>query len=269
MTAERYFEMVREPRDRYFVEYHPAKPGYALARLVLTFPEVPTANEVASSMEAELQHWLKRYPVPLIVFSSDDTESAINLQPVRPSDRLTGYVIGNEIRSAWGDHNFPKDHLTPDTLRSIYHDLSFVSQADMAEQATQNAKQLRRSRRMLKAMLVFWGAVMPASVAIIGWAVGWAVPFWGLVVLAYSLLRALLAGYRLFKPSARDKELSREQQEIRHFVYHCRRNPDGFLRLKAENFEQDIREQTRKDAESLGMSIPSPNRKHPDEDTSS
>ncbi len=38
---------------------------------------------------------------------------------------------------------------------------------------------------------------------------------------------------------------------MRHYFYHCERNPEGFARLKVENFEREAKEQTLKEAEAL------------------
>ena len=38
---------------------------------------------------------------------------------------------------------------------------------------------------------------------------------------------------------------------MEHYFYHCERNPDGFMRLKSENFRDDARERVRQEAEEL------------------
>lgn len=35
------------------------------------------------------------------------------------------------------------------------------------------------------------------------------------------------------------KRIDEEELRKRHFIYHCERNPKGFARLKAENFERE------------------------------
>jgi hypothetical protein len=36
-----------------------------------------------------------------------------------------------------------------------------------------------------------------------------------------------------------------------HYFYHCERNPDGFARLKVENFEREAKERILKEVEAL------------------
>jgi hypothetical protein len=38
------------------------------------------------------------------------------------------------------------------------------------------------------------------------------------------------------------KERQEKELKMRHYYYHCDRNPDGFARLKAENFAKDYPE---------------------------
>ncbi|HXV49315.1 MAG TPA: hypothetical protein VEB61_10970, partial [Candidatus Binatia bacterium] len=50
-----------------------------------------------------------------------------------------------------------------------------------------------------------------------------------------------------------DRDLATEEEElrIRHHHYHCERNPEGFRRLKLENFERESREAIRREAAAL------------------
>ena len=38
---------------------------------------------------------------------------------------------------------------------------------------------------------------------------------------------------------------------MNHYFYHCERNPEGFMRLKVENFEREAKERTLKEVEAL------------------
>jgi hypothetical protein len=43
---------------------------------------------------------------------------------------------------------------------------------------------------------------------------------------------------------------------MKHYFYHCERNPEGFARLKAENFEREAKERIIKEAELLRNKTP-------------
>ena len=51
--------------------------------------------------------------------------------------------------------------------------------------------------------------------------------------------------------SAHEKAHNEENRRKEHYYDHCERNPLGFLRLKCENFEQDIINENRNIAEEL------------------
>lgn len=38
---------------------------------------------------------------------------------------------------------------------------------------------------------------------------------------------------------------------MNHYYYHCERNPKGFRRLRAENFEEDEKERIKQERESI------------------
>jgi hypothetical protein len=75
----------------------------------------------------------------------------------------------------------------------------------------------------------------------------WAVLFYGLSQLYIKALKLL--GY--WPQSAADAAKAAEETAMRHHHYHCKRNPEGFMRLKAENFDREAREKTRQEAELL------------------
>jgi len=51
--------------------------------------------------------------------------------------------------------------------------------------------------------------------------------------------------------SEREKHKDAEELRMQHHHYHCERNPEGFMRLKAENFERDAREETHRETDEL------------------
>lgn len=53
------------------------------------------------------------------------------------------------------------------------------------------------------------------------------------------------------KVTPREEEKGEKQRKMDHYFYHCERNPDGFARLKIENFEKDAGERVRAEAAAL------------------
>jgi hypothetical protein len=80
-------------------------------------------------------------------------------------------------------------------------------------------------------------------------------PEWvGLVALLYVLWKALHAGMKLYgfsRPSAKEEREAERTRKMEHYFYHCELNPEGFGRLKTENFERDARKRTQAEAAQL------------------
>jgi hypothetical protein len=53
------------------------------------------------------------------------------------------------------------------------------------------------------------------------------------------------------KLTQREKEKAEKDLRMRHYYYHCEQNPEGFNRLKIENFERDAIKQTHLEAEEI------------------
>lgn len=250
-----FFEATKEDRGWYFVEYRPPNPGHQFATLSVVILENGRPREdIAAIMEAELVIWLERYPVPIMVSASDDTGSVIGLSGHRPCDHLIGYVDSksNKVVREWrllANAELPRDALNASYLRKIYADIPFKTTQQLRAQAIEKAKQMR-----LGWWVVFaWAVVVPAGVAVLEWWSDWL----GLLVLVYSLYKAVEKALRLLGKWPKPKtELQKEAEEarMRHHHYHCERNPDGFQRLKLENFERWAREDTQNEAQALRRS---------------
>lgn len=251
--ARLYFKPIREPREGYFAEYQPPCSGSRLAMLTLVFLEPMTPEDTAAIMERELEEWLDRYPVPLMITAFSPDESMVSLASVRPSNHLVGFVSDGDMRCEWGvvpDNELPD--IPSDALHKIFQDVHFETQTEINKRFANETREIRRGKRNLWRLLFLWLVLIPGAVAIVGWAS----PFWGIVVLLYALGMSLLAALKLsgwLRPSRKKQREAQELAEMRHYYYHCKRNPEGFLRLKDENFKRDAEEKTRQEAEALGM----------------
>lgn len=247
-----FFEATKEDRGWYFVEYRPPISGYQFATLAVVILETGRVREdIAATMEAELVIWLERYPIPIMVSAFDDTGSVIDLSGHRPCDHLTGYVdtrtkkVVREWRLLAKDE-LPKDALNVSYLREIYTGIPFKTKQQLRAQALEKAKQLH-----LGWWIVFvWAVVVPACVAFLEWWSDWL----GLVVLVYSLYKAVEKALRLLgkrRKSKAELQKAAEEAQMRHHHYHCERNPEGFESLKLENFERWARDDLHNEAKAL------------------
>jgi hypothetical protein len=60
-----------------------------------------------------------------------------------------------------------------------------------------------------------------------------------------------LAHRKADRSSKRDDEKAEKEQKMAHYFYHCEQNPEGFSRLKIENFKVEAIENTRKESEEI------------------
>jgi hypothetical protein len=257
LTRERlYFESIKESRGNYFVEYQPPVGDGQIANLTLVYSNEFKVDEVGERMRAEMVHWIARYPVPVMVGACDAAENTI-----RPNGNDDdGYLIGwlepatRNVASAWGSDNglsFLSNACCIPDWREIYTDIPYKTDSQVKEDAKAKRQIKRKQKAILITILMFWLAAIPAT-----WST---VQYFGsswlaLAVYIYELWQAFRAARKLLgygKPSQSEKRKTEKEQKMAHYYYHCERNPDGFSRLKAENFEKDIIESTRKEAEDL------------------
>ena len=128
------------------------------------------------------------------------------------------------------------------SLRKIFSDIPFKTSA----QVTAVAKIERRRMKVGWWLVFLWVAAIPAILAVVEFAG----PEWlaGLT-LFYAIAGAYIQAMKMlgrWPRSVREKEKQEEELQMQHHHYHCLRNPEGFLRLKIENFERESRERTRR-----------------------
>lgn len=246
-----FFEKIKEDRGWYFVEYAPPNPSYRFATLQLVIPGKATTKTIAEAMEVELRHWLGRYPIPIMVSAFDAKGDLVDLTNVRESDHLIGFLAedGKTVLPYWRllkDDELPDRALDQAYLKSVYAGISFKTTGDIQS----NAEKYRKTLRLGWFIVFVWAVIVPAAVAVLEWSSEWLAA----VVLVYSLWKALEKALRLtgkWPKSRKEIEREAEEQRMRHHHYHCEQNPEGFQRLKLENFERWEKEKIRQEAESL------------------
>ncbi|MDE3244342.1 MAG: hypothetical protein KGO52_16695, partial [Nitrospirota bacterium] len=181
----------------------------------------------------------------------DDSGDLIRLEKNRGCNHIIGYIDGqkHKVVREWrlmANEELPRDALDTSYLQKIYSQIPFKTQQQLQEEVQKKARHLRFGW-----WIVFvWAVVVPAGVSILEWWSDWL----GVVVLLYSLCKALEKALRLMGKWPKTKvetEKEAEETRMRHHHYHCEHNPKGFERLKAENFERWAREDIRKEALSL------------------
>lgn len=252
---ELLFQSTKEDRGWYFVDYWPPIAGHRFATLQLVILEkARPLEEIAESMEAELVIWLERYPLPIMVSAFDDSGDLVRVEKLRGCNHLIGYINGqtHKVIREWrllANEELPRDALDTSYLRKIYSGIPFKTKQQLREEGQEQGKHLRVGWWIVFA----WAVIVPAGAAILEWWSDWL----GLVVLLYSLYKAVEKALQLTGKWPKSKvgiKKEAEEARMRHHHYHCERNPEGFERLKVENFERWAREQIREEAQTLKRS---------------
>lgn len=252
INNELHFDSIKESRGWYFVEYAPpfADNLFALVQLTILY-DTSTADSgrIAAAMEQELSLWLEKYPLPLMVSAFDEKGDLISLNP---SSHLMGRK--NEhggIDKVWGFFEWKElPPLSFDTLLAIYGDIPYRTSQDIRAAADRSLKRNKLGFQIALALFIFWLVVVPVTIELLGFAD----PIIGVIVLIYSLWNAFVQLMKLlgkWPENRREKEQTERKRLMEHYFWHCVRNPEGFQRLKDENFDREAREQTASEAAAL------------------
>jgi hypothetical protein len=247
MTDDIIFEAISERRGWYRADYEPpnAQSRFATLNLVVTKDEDATdLNRVAEAMEQELVFWLGRYDVALMVSAFDPTGNLISLETAKSSSHLMGHraSTAGKVVSVWG--SLPDDAMPPlnaERLKTLYPDIPYREMSDIRAKADQNTAEQVREIRLINGLLILWLVIIPVCVAILGFAD----PIFGALVLVYSLWKGVVQWMKLrgnWPDSPTTKVKRQKEARMRHYFHHCEKNPSGFSRLRAENFEREERE---------------------------
>jgi hypothetical protein len=240
-----------ENRGGYYVEYQPADARLQFASLQLTFPnEVPGDSALRILMEKECDYWLERYAVPLMISSFDATEDLIRFSKGSDYPHLIGYVNQktSEFVREWRslrDNEFPTEQMGEEYQSRVYKDVPFRFQHDVRKQNQDET----RKRVRTAAVIVILSASAPLLIeliTLIDW-VGFIASIVGISIGLFKLIKA----FGWIKPSKFQEAEAAKALKMRHYFYHCERNPEAFMRLKIENFDRESIERTRREAASL------------------
>ncbi|MDR3577029.1 MAG: hypothetical protein P4L50_24465 [Anaerolineaceae bacterium] len=250
METERKYEPIKESMGWYFVEYHPPRRGYKYANLNLVINKDADKKKVINAMEKELKNWLSRYPIPLMISAFDKKDDLYDLSELKPCNHLIGFLDKEgKICSHWEllkDEELPAVALNQEYVDDLYSKLSFKTYGEIALEHRKWIKQIKRGHYIF----FVWLAIIPLLWELIKYSSN----LLAIVSLIYSVYKAIQTGLEFFgkwPKSKRRKEKEEEERLKDHYYYHCQMNPEGFKRLKLENFEKMAIDDIEKEAASL------------------
>jgi len=238
------FESLQEDRGWYFVEYSPPQANYRFSIVQLSCVEPNDNLVIAQAMESEARIWLRRYPVPVMVTAFSLAGDVIALDGVRPCSHLIAWSQYSSAEPILQWRLVANDELPDMALnRTFVEDLFASVPHKTRSQIDEEAQQHQKVIRVGWWLVVVWAVLVPLGVAILEW---WS-DLLGLVVLLYAFYKAVKVALRLTGRLPKSKaELDKEAEDLqmKHHHYHCKRNPEAFAKLKAENFKLSEIERT-------------------------
>jgi len=247
---KRKYEAIKEGRDGYYVEYRPPLRGFRFATMQLIITEDSSKQIIINAMEEELKNWLDRYPIPLKVSSFDKKGELYDLSDLKPCNHLFGFLDQEgKISFHWEeikDEDLPDVALNQEYVDDLYSKLSFKTYGEIAIEHRKWIKQIKRGHFIF----FVWLVIIPVLIEVFKYVNN----FLSTIALVYSFYKAIQTGLELtgkWPKSKRRKEKEEEERLKDHYYYHCQMNPEGFKRLKLENFEKMSEDEIAKEAASL------------------
>lgn len=250
MKTDRKYEPKKEYREWYFVEYHPANYfKFANLHLVLTVENAPEAHIVVA-MEKELKHWLKLYPIPLFVSVFDDTGSLYEFSEIKEKHHLNGFFDEDgKMHLRWGllkDEEIPNIALDQEYRNNLYSNFIYKTDVQLDADRSQRRRQIDDGRFIILLWIVITTFVTEIFIYFNQY-----LSLIAFLFVLYKAIQKILQFANMWPISKREKEKSKEQGLKDHYYYHCQMNPEGFKRLKLENFARMGKDEIAKEAAAL------------------
>jgi hypothetical protein len=214
----------------------------------LVITEDRPKNEIVNAVENEVKLWLTRYPIPIFASAWDNKEDRYDFSGIKPNNHLIGFIDSdNKPRLHWEsvkEEEIPDFTLNQEYLDNLYSNLEFKTYAELDVERQKRIKGIKTGY-----FLIFlWLVVIPIAISILEFYSD----LLSVVVLLYSAYKGIQTWLELRGKLPKSKREKEEEERLKnHYYYHCQMNPEGFNRLKQENFEKMARDQITKEAESL------------------
>ena len=249
-----YFDARREGRENYYCDYEPPISKNRFAELHVTFPNDATREQVTTLCEFELDHWINKYGVPVMLTAWDSDKNIIQLSSPYQGQHLVGWLdkVNSKIIKS-GNHNdldlFLRNDNSPTDRPRIYSDFNYRTQ----KQVNDNAEASIHHVKIFKSLITVWIAAIPAIWAILQYFG----PNWlAIIVTVYAVVGATREGLKIWghiRPNQREQDKANEELAMKHHHYHCAQNPEGFLKLKSENFVREIKLNVQQEVKQFGI----------------
>jgi hypothetical protein len=125
----------------------------------------------------------------------------------------------------------------------VYEGTHYVHRKPCAPEQEQIKRKWRNRALTIKGFVLFGWVLIPLFIAIVGFANFWV----GLLLFIISLAKIAVEYVKLFGNADKwipgHKERMEKERKMKHYYYHCEKNPDGFRKIFIENLadeEKDV-----------------------------
>jgi len=226
-------------KDGYFLKYDPPAPYSKFSTLSITFTKTIKEAQAKRIAHREAFDWIDRYPVPTAVYCTDLNDDNFRI------------FEGDFACYFWKDTNgaTKKSHKIDDSKdvfenfqvnHELFSDISFKTRAQVEEDSDRKLNERISSSKRIRFSLAIIDFVFPVVILIFSTFMS---PMWyTIAIFLISLVAPVRRLRQIYQKPSREKDKDHErQQKIKEYTYHCDRNPDGFLKLKLENWQEDAR----------------------------
>lgn len=242
------WEPIKRNGDGYFAEYTPPRSSLWLASLCVVVLEPKDKGELAKILENEFKKWVELYPAPLFASLCDDAGDKIYLDGIRPMDVITGYYNPQQKNLVWiwglqKNDEIPEHLRQENHIRRVYEGLPHKTGKQVNQDVQEHIKKMRSAKRVLLTLSFFQLFIIPLVSKL-----------FGLVAEIFSMGKNAIEFLKLsgkISRTKREEEKAEIEARHRHYIHHCERNPEGFARLRNENFEADAKAQIKKEAQGI------------------
>lgn len=245
-----YFDYIKEKRDGYFITYHPNRD---FSSLNLIFVEkIPSQENIKELMLYELKLWIKKYPIYTSVHAYDDKESSLDIGDLFENS-LSGWIDEDErFRYTWKIYKQPKINKkrTNAELIKLFSDIQYRTQSQINSKIDKQIKERILGHKIFRYVYFLWLGVIPL---IWGLAQFFGPQLLTTIATIYCVWKFMINFIKTFFPDIwKEEPTDSEKTRLKdHYYYHCQMNPEGFDRLKSENFEREQKQKTQKEYEQL------------------
>lgn len=250
MLPDRRYEPKKEDRGWYFVEYHPPQ-NFNFANLNLTITiENPSKNNIILAMEKEAEYWLNLYPVPLFISAFDNKEDLINLKDLKSQNHLmTFFDTERKISLHWyplKDEEIPNFTTDIEYISGLYSDFTFITYEEI--KSTSNKKRRQIDDGAFIFIIIFGVIPFLFEIFIAFNEIFSALAF---MYVLYKSVQKIIKLAGMWPKSKKEKEKEEENRLKEHYYYYCKRNPEGFQKLKLQTLEITAKERVALEAQKL------------------